>query len=343
MIPMPVYRQLRPVLSGALLLLSLAAAPLAAQPECAGENLLERLAENDPERHAAILAGAATVENNVGNFWLVEKPGIAPSYLFGTVHLSDDRAIRFLPVLRDELGSARILLVELDRDQQGPAVMAAAVARHALLPEGETLDSRLTAAQASWLAAETARHGMPWFQARKYRAGFLATVLSIPPCAKMALLRGERVQDMRIADLAAAAGLEVRGLEKAEEQLAAIGALDGDRMLAAIIESQDLGEQFSVDLFETTVALYAQERTALIDAIIDALPADLPRNREAAAELRAVLVAPRNRLMATRALPELEKGGAFVAVGALHLPGPDGLVALVRDAGFSVTRIGPDS
>ncbi len=43
--------------------------------------------------------------------------------------------------------------------------------------------------------------------------------------------------------------------------------------------------------------------------------------------------------MRDRALPLLGKGGAFIAVGALHLPGDKGLVALFREAGYTVTAV----
>jgi uncharacterized protein YbaP (TraB family) len=43
--------------------------------------------------------------------------------------------------------------------------------------------------------------------------------------------------------------------------------------------------------------------------------------------------------MVARAGPILDAGNAFVAVGALHLPGPEGLVALLRKAGYTVTRV----
>ena len=45
--------------------------------------------------------------------------------------------------------------------------------------------------------------------------------------------------------------------------------------------------------------------------------------------------------MAERAAQYLEKGNAFMAVGALHLPGKDGLVALLRDEGFTVEPVEP--
>jgi hypothetical protein len=35
----------------------------------------------------------------------------------------------------------------------------------------------------------------------------------------------------------------------------------------------------------------------------------------------------------------LQEGGVFIAVGALHLTGKRGLVALMREAGYTVTAI----
>ena len=47
----------------------------------------------------------------------------------------------------------------------------------------------------------------------------------------------------------------------------------------------------------------------------------------------------RNLVMRDNALPQLAQGGVFVAVGALHLPGNQGLVELFRMAGYTVTAI----
>jgi uncharacterized protein YbaP (TraB family) len=43
--------------------------------------------------------------------------------------------------------------------------------------------------------------------------------------------------------------------------------------------------------------------------------------------------------MATNAAPILAGGNVFIAVGALHLPGPEGLVELLRKAGYTVTAV----
>ena len=43
--------------------------------------------------------------------------------------------------------------------------------------------------------------------------------------------------------------------------------------------------------------------------------------------------------MRDKALGYLARGGAFIGVGALHLPGKQGLVALFRESGYTVTAV----
>jgi hypothetical protein len=56
-------------------------------------------------------------------------------------------------------------------------------------------------------------------------------------------------------------------------------------------------------------------------------------------ELEQQLVHDRNRRMAERLRPYLNSGGVFVAVGALHLPGPTGLLELLRQQGYQVQAV----
>jgi len=43
--------------------------------------------------------------------------------------------------------------------------------------------------------------------------------------------------------------------------------------------------------------------------------------------------------MIQRALPHLERGGVFIAIGALHLPGSTGVLARLERAGFTVEPV----
>ncbi|MBB1249552.1 TraB/GumN family protein [Rhizobium sp. G21] len=49
------------------------------------------------------------------------------------------------------------------------------------------------------------------------------------------------------------------------------------------------------------------------------------------------LITIRNHHMADRGAPILEKGNVFMAVGALHLIGDEGLVELMRKKGYTAT------
>ena len=51
------------------------------------------------------------------------------------------------------------------------------------------------------------------------------------------------------------------------------------------------------------------------------------------------MIVERNKTMIKSAEPIIDAGNAFIAVGALHLPGPDGLIEQLRKAGHTVTAV----
>jgi len=93
------------------------------------------------------------------------------------------------------------------------------------------------------------------------------------------------------------------------------------------------------DLFATLVDLYVARRIgAFRELLVESglLPPDGIADYLA---MERWLRAERDPRMAERALPLLRRGGAFIAVGALHLIGETGLVARFRQAGYTVTRV----
>jgi hypothetical protein len=86
------------------------------------------------------------------------------------------------------------------------------------------------------------------------------------------------------------------------------------------------------------LALYRESRPAEILAISDALGGLSDSERAAQDEFMRDLLQGRNSTMAERAAPLLASGGAFIAVGALHLVGKTGLIERFRAGGYTVTK-----
>jgi uncharacterized protein YbaP (TraB family) len=73
--------------------------------------------------------------------------------------------------------------------------------------------------------------------------------------------------------------------------------------------------------------------------VLAVAPGTTEADQKAEREFATQLLVSRNFTMAQRAMPLIDQGGAFIAVGALHLTGADGLVERLRKSGYKVTKI----
>ena len=132
--------------------------------------------------------------------------------------------------------------------------------------------------------------------------------------------------------------MKVIGLETPGEQLDAIANLRPEvAATLLILAARDPG--LNDDLYATMLKLYRESRPAEILAVADALGGVSETERAAQDEFMRELLLSRNAIMAERAAPLLASGGAFIAVGALHLMGKTGLIERFRAMGYSVTKV----
>ncbi|MEE9374760.1 MAG: TraB/GumN family protein, partial [Rhizobiaceae bacterium] len=95
------------------------------------------------------------------------------------------------------------------------------------------------------------------------------------------------------------------------------------------------------DVFETMIQLYKQERIGTIWAMVRHMgPNGLQTEVDATgyAEFQRVVVDDRNIKMAAESIKLMEKSSTFIAVGALHLPGEKGILSILAQKGFIITR-----
>ena len=308
---------------------------------CKGSDLMAELQHTNLKAHAAVLAAAAGAANGNALLWKIERPGTAaaPSYLFGTVHLTDPRVTGLSPAVAAALGEAKALALELE----DPRPEAAAASLQSELPmmlfsDGRSLDQLLSAEEFARTAKALGTQGFPEALAGMVKPWTAALFLAISPCEAERGKSGKKPLDVHLFDAAEARGVKVVGLETGTEQLRSIAQIPEAEQIAWLKASVKLYDR-SEDMMETMLRLYLNRQIGGVFALSTAL-ADTPEyDAGTNAAIERELVTRRNHRMAERAEPLLKQGGAFIGVGALHLVGVEGLVALLRGMGYSVTAV----
>jgi hypothetical protein len=180
--------------------------------------------------------------------------------------------------------------------------------------------------------------GYPAEFAHHLRLWFLAVLTATPACEVKRLALDLPEVDQFLAEQAKAAGVQVVALETPQEQLDAIASLRPE-VAAPLIAVAARDPAMNDDVYVTLLKLYRESRPAEILAVDDAIGGMKDSERAAEDAFASLLLTGRNATMAERLAPLLKDGGAFIAVGALHLTGKDGLVERLRRAGYAVTKV----
>lgn len=306
---------------------------------CAGVDLVAKAKAEKPADYATFERDARAVPNAEGLLWRVTpRNGAAPSYLFGTMHTTDPDLVALSEPVRTAIGQSKLVAVELAdaKGAKSQAELVAYVTANALDLSGGGLEG-LTTEQRAEVGRRLAETGLPASLAASLKPWFLGITLQVTPCETRRMAEGKPTVDFAVEDIGKAAGARIVGLETVTEQLDAVSKIPEEtarRMIRDTVETASAGD----DLQATTLQLYRDRRVGWYLAMKGgALGAALDVG--AYADFMEQIVDRRNVLMADRSKALIEDGGAFVAVGALHLPGAKGLIELYRQAGFVVTKV----
>lgn len=307
---------------------------------CAGTDMLTALEKDDPAAYRTIVREAAATLNGKGLLWKLEKEGQAPSFLFGTMHLTDPRVTSLTPAARTAFDAAETVVIETTDVLDQASMMAALMQKPELMmfTDGTTLSSLLSPADAAAVDAALARRGIPPASVAKMKPWMIAAMVALPACEMARKTAGAPVLDVKLAQDAKASGKRLAGLETAAGQLEAMASLPMGFHMSGLVETLKLGDRID-DVVETMIVLYLQGDTGMFWPLFRATLPGSGTDKSGYAAFEETMITARNKIMAEKAEPLLASGSAFVAVGAMHLPGPDGLIELFRKAGYTVTSV----
>ncbi len=317
------------------------AAAAEAIPPCSGTDLMAKMATSNPDELAKIRAEAAKVPNGTDRLWRISRGGIAPSWLFGTMHVTDPRVLDMPAKAREAFGKANTVVIETTDILDPAKAQAQILAKPGLMmfTDGTTLASHMDASDLALLKEKLKARGLSYGLVQRMKPWMLGSFVGIPACEAARKSAGMDFLDKKIAEKAKEEGKTVEGLETLDEQLEALASLPMQFHMRGLIESLKLGDLMD-DVSVTMTDLYLQGRIGTILPLMEAVsPKEDSAPGSGYADFQKRIITDRNAVMAERAAPIIDKGDAFIAVGALHLPGREGVVALLRRAGYTVTAI----
>jgi uncharacterized protein YbaP (TraB family) len=261
-----------------------------------------------------------------GLLWEIGSPDSSPSYLFGTIHSEDPGVIGLAPTVERAFAGCRQVILEVNLDAD--AMVAGSMAM--LLTDGRRLSEIVGKPLFEQTAAALRTRGIPDAVTEHMKPWAAATALSMP------VPETGRVLDVVLFQRAQQAGKPLHGLETIAEQLEVFDGLPLEDQVGLLRDAVEQVTGLDAMLAELLAAYKRQDLAAMI-AINEAAMAT--GDQRLAGEFQRRLIVDRNHRMAKRMEPWLQQGGAFVAVGALHLPGEQGLVSLLRQRGYSVRAV----
>ena len=304
---------------------------------CSGEDLTKKFSK---EENRKFLERAGKIKNGNARFWRVEKKGTEPSYLFGTMHVTDPEIVNLAPRVKTALENADRVALELSEaaDDNGKAMATKLLASPDFLTalKGESFKDGLSRQEFNKLKATFENHNLPFDLISNNKPWFVWMTLSLPACEARRETYGYHALDVEIGQNAKKLGKPVIGLETFDEQLSAIEKLPLS-FQARSIEDYLENPKFYVNMFYTETQLYKQSRIGEILVLDTMFKTTISKKDQEI--FKDILVTKRNLRMSERALPLIEQGNSFIAVGAAHMVGDSGLVEQLRKHGYKVSPI----
>ena len=317
---------------------AVAAAKRERAPACQGTDLIATLAQTDPVGHRRIVARSAEFENSRAIFWLIEKEGIEPSYLLGTVHLTDPRLKRLPHAAEIALGRAHQVAVETYFESgEDAASVLEGMQSETISSRFHRLSDHLTRDEFDKLRRLTKEAKLARDELDQLNPWVAEMLIQGRSCEAKRIEKGELVLDAWIAGRAVAGGMALKKLETVAEQFEAMAAIPYDQQIAMLRYALTHDDQSADNEMETMIGLYLRRQVPAADALTRMRAPEAGIANAYLSAFWETIIGQRNERFLANARPLIDKGRVFIAVGAAHLPGDRGLVRMLREAGYRVT------
>ncbi len=324
--------------SVAALFVSLVAVP--AYAACTGDSYLDRMTANQQMQLSAAVADMPYAE---GLIWTATKDDAAITVV-GTMHIYDPRLEDLRTQLADTIAAADLVMLEATPEEEAQLQnLITTDPGRLFIVDGPTLPELVDEETWQLIAAAASERGIPSFMAAKMQPWYLSLTLAVPACAMSDMMAGMRGLDQMIIEDAEAAGVPMQAVEPYTTLFDLFKDDSFDEqidMLRVNMLVPELQEQMFVAMLDRYFAedvgrLWEMSRIAMSD-VPDLDPVEANAMFD---DMEEALLHARNRNW----IPVITEASEahddiVVAVGAGHLIGENGILQLLENEGWAITR-----
>ena len=279
---------------------------------------------------AAALAprAAAGARFERGLLWRVTKKDVAASHVYGTIHVADARLAELpVPVL-EAFAGAKSLMLEFLADAYSKERFLEA----AMFLDSQTLEQKIGAADFERAFEHLRPIGLTREFVNKLKPWGVLLNLRNPGGAEGSPL------DAQLLERARARRMPVDQIEGGEEQIFTFDEFPMESQVALLRHSLAHRDEL-LQLSARTLDAYLAADLAAIWRLREEFVRRHPQIAAHQAVMTKRVVHDRSVVMAFRMQRQLRRGSAFVALGALHLHGDKGVLALLEEDGYAAARV----
>lgn len=257
--------------------------------------------------------------------WQIFGNGLAqPSYLFGTIHLMCPDDIQVTEAMESALKDSEKVVMEVDMDE--PNIMMD-MQKAAMMTDGTTLNDLLSEEEYQMVGnylQDSLKIPIQALNTMKPLMLSMLTFLDVLDCQPGSY-------EMVLTQRAKSQEKEVLGLETIEDQTAVFDAIPLEEQSDYLVEA--------IEKYDETVA----ETESMIDAYQKGSVSELyDITHEAMKDMEnaeKALLTDRNQKWIPTMEEMVKQQPTFFAVGAAHLGGTQGVIALLKEKGYTVEPI----
>lgn len=258
-----------------------------------------------------------------------------PSFIFGTIHMINKADFFLTDGAKEALASTDKITFEINMEDMGNIAALMPVMMKMFMADGKTLKDLYTAEEYELVQAHFEKLGLPLAFMGRIKPMFLSMMASEDAMNMQNPNQESEIvsYEMELMKMAQDQEKAVDGLETAEFQMSLFDSIPYDaqaQMLMATIQSDEKDSESNQ--LEEMVKMYK-------DQDIQGMQRMVKGDEGGISEYEELLLLRRNRNWIPIMEDMMANNPTFFAVGAGHLGGEEGVIALLRKAGYKVAPI----